>query len=389
MRLSYAVIAPIVSALAHATMLLILARGAPASAVAQILSLQVAIALAYTVIELGIGRELSIAAAKGPPIEFRFLNRVHVFGLGSTALVAIGAMSALGLGFIPIMIVIYCAAERRITACSGASIASGRISYSATVLIVGRIIGLASLVALSITTSTDTAVLYSVVIAASSTLLALALSTIPRPAAGSGSERRSFREMLSVSMHYWATTLMGQARMLDVAIVSAILPLGTAASYALPARALQPLRIVGTSMANVAFPLAARDADREIAKLLKIACIASGAGALLIAALFPFLHKLVPLILGDEYRNSVIPIAIFALGAAVNLPGAVLSAILQAKRKQRIVTLLGLGLLVYQTTALAVVTIFYGVIGAAAVVLSTYIIQLLFVAIYYRKNVHA
>ncbi|MBB1055659.1 hypothetical protein [Dietzia sp. B44] len=385
MKLSIGITAPLISALVHALMLVMLSRNATPADVAMILSLQVLFAFSFTILEVGIGRELSVAAARGPTNEYRVLNRIHWVGCILAGIAAIAIVMSIKLQYVAILIIVFSLAERRVAAAHACSVATGQIVLSSFILISGRLIGLVGLLAVGATTSISFDLAYCLVAAFSSMSLAVGLSTVPKVKPCEG-PRRSMRKVLSVSLHYWATTLMAQARTLDVVIVSAMVPLPVAAAYALPARALQPLRIIGTSVGNLAFPLAAAGKEEAVKKLRRFASLSGIAGLASVLISLPFLPQLVPLILGPEYVLAVVPLVLFAAAAMINIPGAVMSSVLQASGRHREISMLGLGLLIVQILGLVLMLKLYGVNGAAFAVLGTYCIQLLVVSFLYQRR---
>lgn len=78
---------------------------------------------------------------------------------------------------------------------------------------------------------------------------------------------REVRDVIRHSRAYWIATLSGQMRTLDVAIVALIASPAAAAVYALPARAVAPLRLLGTSLGAVAFPMASRSETTSLHRL--------------------------------------------------------------------------------------------------------------------------
>lgn len=385
MKVSLAVVASLFSAVAHAIMLLFLSRGAPPEDVTKILALQVSLAFALTVFEFGIGRELAKVAAENHVREFRYLNNLHLFVCLAIGLAGLAIIYVTGLGYVPAVLIFHAVAERRISVGISSSIATGMIVRSSVILIMGRTISSITFIALVVIGQFDTATTYVSIVAISASVIALALHFVPQLNGNPGKERRKLTKILSVSTHYWAATLMGQARTLDVAIVALFVPAGPAASYALPARALQPLRLVGTSAAGVAFPLAAR---REWAQVSGIVRFTTRLGVLAVLATLlvsPIAPHLIASLVGERYESAAVPLILIALGAAINIPGSVISSILQASGKHREITLLGIALLFFQGTALVVLVNVAGINGAAASVLATYVIQLLVVAKMYRK----
>ncbi|MFJ5872508.1 polysaccharide biosynthesis C-terminal domain-containing protein [Dietzia maris] len=107
---------------------------------------------------------------------------------------------------------------------------------------------------------------------------------------------------------------------------------------------------------------------------------------LLVLLLIPVIPSVVDLVIGPGYSGASVPLVLFALGAAVNLPGSVISSALQASGRQRQVTILGVVLLILQMLSLVLLVKLFSINGAAAAILLTYIAQLLVVVFLYRRH---
>ncbi|WP_271800494.1 hypothetical protein [Dietzia maris] len=385
MKVSFAVVARILSAAVQALLLLIVAREAEPSQLANLIALLAAMGFAATAIELGVARELTVVAAKGNGTEFSYLSRIHAAGCMAFVLLVSIVSFAIELGFLPAILAIYTAAERRISALMGATVAIGRLNTSSAVLIIGRLVLLTVYFSGLVVFPENPIGVYAGATAISSVMLATAFHLYSRPASAVSAERRTLRAILGVSLHFWAATMLGQLRSLDVVLVTALFPSSSAALYALPSRALQPMRLIGTSIAGTAFPIAASGDRARTSQLLRISALTSVVAALALGGLAPFLPSILTALIGAEYQSAAMAFVLMAIGAAINIPGAVLSSVLQAHGFQRAITLLGVLLTAFQFVSIVILAAAYGINGAAAAVPATFAIQLIVTTLIYRR----
>lgn len=388
MKVPTAVAARLVSAAVQALLLLVLARQSEPAELATIVAMQAGFGFMTTTLELGIARELTVSAAKRAKSEYQFLSRLHAIGCLVFVALTVIVSAVLDLGYIPPAIAVYAVAERRISALLSAAVAVGKFHTSSMLLMVGRL----SLVAVYFSGAAlapgEPVSTYAIAIATTSTLLAISFEFLPELVEQTATKRRPLSEILRVSIHYWIATMLGQVRSLDVVLVTGLVPTSAAALYALPSRSLQPMRLVGTSIAGLAFPVAASGDSKRTTQLLRIATLSASAAIFVVLLVSPFVPRFLNQAVGPEYEAASLAFILMAIGAAINMPGAVLSSILQAKQYQRHITILSVALTIFQFSAIVVLSGIFGINGAAAAVPATFALQLTVTALLYRRIAH-
>ncbi len=181
------------------------------------------------------------------------------------------------------------------------------------------------------------------------------------------------------SGHYWRSTLYGQVRQQDLLIASMLGGPLVAASYALPARAVSPLRLVATSISTSTFPIAARRDKGELKIYLRATLVASIAMVAATAALWAIGPSLAAAIAGQDYRSAGEVLRVLLVGVCFSIPGTVFSSILQGFGDGSFISRVGLGSAIIFLAAITVGTILVGPTGAAWGATSAYVAEFLVV----------
>jgi O-antigen/teichoic acid export membrane protein len=149
----------------------------------------------------------------------------------------------------------------------------------------------------------------------------------------------SYTELLRASVHYWVTSIAGQARNLDVVLVSALSGAGQAGLYSSGSRLVNPLQILPSSLAAVLLPASARGARSRgvLARLLLLACGVVGVLTLVYAVIFAVTPQVIDLALGERYAGATDVIRIILVGLPFASASAMLQAVLQGRDHGRAV----------------------------------------------------
>ncbi len=177
--------------------------------------------------------------------------------------------------------------------------------------------------------------------------------------------RRAERSTVPHDYGYWLSQIGDQLRDFDVAALAAV-NLQAAGIYALPARLLRPMNMIAAATASIAFPALSR--RRSVARgQLVLGVLAGSLPSIAIAIALAGLAPLVPVLVGEEYRDSVPILRILCVSAALWAPSTLLTTYLQSRSDASTnalgVTLIVLGAL--QITAVCVGGIVDGAPGAA------------------------
>jgi O-antigen/teichoic acid export membrane protein len=167
---------------------------------------------------------------------------------------------------------------------------------------------------------------------------------------------------------------------LDVVVVGALGTSLAAAVYALPARAVSPMRLIGTSVAAVAFPMAAREERDALRHLNRRLTVLALIALVVTAVMWRWAPDLAALVAGERYRRSGEIIRIFMIGVALNLLGSLISSELQGFGDSHFVARMGIALVVIFYCALALGVWVAGAYGAAWGTTVAFGIQLIVVA---------
>lgn len=378
------------SALSQAVALFLLARSIPqnefgffASFLSVILFLAVACEFgtdSYSVRALAQKRHARVATA----------SRLHLLlAAGFACLAAFGSLAASGpfpsmrgLALIPVYVLV----ERRLSFTLGLFTAAGHANFGTWALLGARTVTLTSFFIAVRAHALDPRYAFAVSGIVGGMIGLFALRRFFTLASASRLRSPTYREVLRDSFALYTATMSGQLRTLDVPLVALIGGPAAAAIYALPARAVAPLRLVGTSIASVAFPLAAHGDTTKLRRLNKSVYALSTIAAAAAVAAWPWMPKIVEWVMGSAYAGSGAVLRVFLLGIALNVIGSLYSSELQGFGDQAFVALMGIGLVFVFYLALAIGVSADGAIGASWGLTGAFAAQVVVTAIRLRRK---
>lgn len=175
-----------------------------------------------------------------------------------------------------------------------------------------------------------------------------------------------WRELVRAGAPYMWNTLAAQSRMLDAAVVAAVLTPAAAGAYAAASKLVQPVLLVPQTIASLVLPRAARvdaTASRRMVRPLLLAGVASLVAVVPLALVAPWLLTLV---MGEQYASSADTFRALLVGMPFVALSAPLAAILQGQDRARLAATIGIGFAVLLLVGVAVGAAVAGPVGAAA-----------------------
>lgn len=187
--------------------------------------------------------------------------------------------------------------------------------------------------------------------------------TISRPTPG------SIAHLWRTSAGFGWSGLAAQVQRVDIAIVAALAGPAAAGLYAAPSRLTNLLTILPTALSAALFPRVAGASGRG-GKARRDVLMAIGftlaLSTLAMAIIFSLADWIVPLLLGDDYRDSVPVLRAFLIGLVCMCANAPLAALLQAEGYERYVAKVVGAASIVGLIAIAIGALSYGAVGAAA-----------------------
>ncbi len=202
--------------------------------------------------------------------------------------------------------------------------------------------------------------------------LLVARDPLPPPRGDEGLGR-----LLRRANPFWQASMSGLLRTLDVPLVQAFAGPPAAAVYALPSRAVAPLRLLATTMSTTAIPYASQRDSARLRELERTTLLGWLAMMGILVVSWSFIDNLVVLVLGDAYAAAAQVLRILAIGVVVNVPGAYWSGVLQGTGHERLVARVGAVLVVVFAGLVTCGALIGGASGAAVGVVMMYAIQTL------------
>jgi O-antigen/teichoic acid export membrane protein len=333
--------------------------------------------------DAGLDTYCSGCVARDNSTEAAYANGLNLMTSASAALVETGLLALVALAWhLPgalAALPIYVLAERRLSFRLTNLIALRKPAAGVIPITLGRILSFAGLAALLSFSTLSPPLLF----AATGLAGALASLALLRGQQRVGLEfpgGARARQLLAGSRPLWTATMSGQLRNLDVVVVGALGTSLAAAVYALPARAVSPMRLIGTSVAAVAFPMAAREERDALRHLNRRLTVLALIALVVTAVMWRWAPDLAALVAGERYRRSGEIIRIFMIGVALNLLGSLISSELQGFGDSHFVARMGIALVVIFYCALALGVWVAGAYGAAWGTTVAFGIQLIVVA---------
>lgn len=184
----------------------------------------------------------------------------------------------------------------------------------------------------------------------------------------------TYRAVLHESWPFWVNTALAQVRNLDAAILAIVTNPVVAGIYAVPSRLTAPLRIIPTTLAQVALPAASRGHKDEIRALIRAISIVM----LLMTAILGAVAAAAPLlvqVLGSDYEEAAVPLQILCVGLIFASAASFMNSILQGRGLAKVVALVSTVTGLYSLGAVAAGGVAAGAVGATAGLASSFLLQ--------------
>ena len=187
-----------------------------------------------------------------------------------------------------------------------------------------------------------------------------------------------FSEVLRQSRPYWVNSMAAQARNLDVVVVGALAGATQAGLYSSGSRLMNPLRILPQSLAGILLPASARSQEsaRALQSLLRLTVVVVAGMSLLYAAIWFAVPTFVDGALGPAYVDATPVIRIIVAGLPIAAMCSMLNSILQGRGRSKDVALASSSTTVACLLGVALVSPFYGAVGAATALSLSFVVQL-------------
>ncbi|MBM9469121.1 lipopolysaccharide biosynthesis protein [Nakamurella leprariae] len=270
---------------------------------------------------------------------------------------------------------VWAAADRNTDTWLGVALADGDAQVNATVGVARRVLSCASFILL-VLPGVPPLLAFSAGYAVVSLAINVAVHRWVRHRLVADT-RTPFRTIVGQSFAYWVNSVGTQLRNLDTLIVGTIAGSSQTAYYAAAARVTGPLRIVPTSLATVLVPAVARGQAEGagLRPVMKTVGVVVGMMALIYGALAALAPVAVPLLLGEGYRDAVLPFQIVVIslvlaGLASNLGGA-----LQGLGRKQFVAMVSVISTALCLAGVAIGSISSGAVGAAIALAASFALQ--------------
>lgn len=193
------------------------------------------------------------------------------------------------------------------------------------------------------------------------------------------------RTLLRDSNHYWINSMGVQAKNLDLAIANLSAIPHEVGIFAAASRLTGPLRLLPTSLASALLPIASRDQSIPNRRLVRnISLLAMSVMTLLYGILFFTLPLLVPILLGEQYNESVPAMQVIMIGLPFAAGSSLLTSSLQAEGFKSVTAKISVG-----STAIYLALVWYsfanlGATAAGAGMSVSFFLQFLALALFQR-----
>lgn len=178
-----------------------------------------------------------------------------------------------------------------------------------------------------------------------------------------GRSKVSLREALRETRSFWAHSVATQVRNSDATIVAVLASTLEAGYFAVGSRLSGPLRMIPTSLAPILLANVAKHGfGRVVRQQLVWTMVLMSTLYVGLAATAPWY---IPLLLGEEYAPSVVPVQIVCLSLIFGSAASLLSAVLQGMGRQRAVAFVSMATSAVVLVGLVGLTIVGGAVGAA------------------------
>jgi len=201
----------------------------------------------------------------------------------------------------------------------------------------------------------------------------------------------SFSQLLSHTAPYWATTAAMNSNTLDSLVVGAVAGAQQSGLFSIASRLTNALRIIPTSVARAILPLAARRraSGESSGPLYLLIALTIGSMTFIYILLMLGAPYFVPRLLGENFRQAIVPLQIVLAGLPLASGVSILNAVLQGEGNKGVVSRIAVVCAVLYLVALVPGSIAFGANGASAVLSLSYAIQLAALAssfLWFRRN---
>lgn len=302
-----------------------------------------------------------------------------ILGLALTLSFLIAAIFLDAAFYLMLPLAISAASEKNADTWLGVAIADGDTHLNSINLVCRRALALAGFVLL---TSIEVAPMLAYSVAVAVAALCSVVFARRHVSKLGLSERELLRSTLEAARPFWINTLAVQLRNLDAVFVGFLASPLVAGYYASASKLTSPLRMLPTSMAVVILPHAARtrkDSARKVAKLVLLS--GTFVGTIYVSLIF-VVPWIVPIILGDEYESSIVPLQIVLVGLVFAAFTSLFGAVLQGRGFPQLVASASVGTTIYLLFALLVLTPLGGAVGAASALATSFALESIALAVF-------
>jgi len=367
----------------QAVTLLLLVRGSALEDVAVLTAAMGVLVLGQGLSDLGLSafaaREHAAASDSGVVAGALRLVRMTSGGLiAASILAATGFCIATGSPLLLPLVVLAVSAglEKNAQAHLGVTIASAAAAKSARVVLAGRALTLAVMLALS-AVGVVAPVAFATALALGNCLNAVQAERDSRMRvgpqhAGSTSTRR---DLIRRSRPFWLNTFAAQVRNLDATIAATLGGPSVGAAFGVTSRLVTPLRMIPTSLATVLMPASAREGGVTLRQGRRIALVTVLVSLVPLVAMALSAPWLVPTLFGNEYAVAVGAIQVMVISLAFAAVASLLSATLQGAGHAKVVASAAIVGAATCLIGVAFGTIVGGATGAAFGLGSSFVVQ--------------
>lgn len=372
----------IIAALLQALSLVLVSRLLPVADFGHLATLLGVTTLAQVILDFGVGTLVTRerAADRDNPLIAAALRFTNVSSLALTAVLMLGLTVAALLfsdaywQMLPLAF--WAAAERNADTRLSVAFADGDVQINVINLLSRRTAALGLFVA-----ATALSVQPILAFSLSAALAAIGSATFAQRWVRSRvvkSHEVGFSEVLRLARPYWVTAISAQARNLDVVVVGALAGATQAGLYSTGSRLMSPLRILPTSLATILLPVSARTqkSTKALKSLLRLTVAVVAGMSVLYGAIWLAVPTFVDKVLGSAYIEATQVIRIIVAGLPVAALCSMLSSILQGRGHSKDVALASSSTTAACLVGVAVVSPFYGAVGAATVLTLFFVLWL-------------
>lgn len=183
------------------------------------------------------------------------------------------------------------------------------------------------------------------------------------------------RKLLFEARGFWANSIGGQLRNLDIVLVSSLATATTAGYYSAIAKTTNPLLMLSASLAAVILPVVSGDRSDRFQLVRRPIMVVLCIMALIYVILAIFADELIPWLLGEDYTPAVRGFQLVMLALIFAGICSILNSILQAQGYEGMVGRISLASACLCLVLISAGSLFWGVTGAAAGLGASYVVQ--------------